>query len=700
MTINKLPITEQAKVYPDSYPRPEYDNSAYARAYREGFPWYHSQRFRIFITTTLLCTTLGLIFDFSRPAIYSSSTVLLTVTPDQVGAEIFDPSLQHALIQKNLLSAREILDTTLEALKIEGYREDQLPEDSAEFQQMLIISPLEETNLVEIRAEGKSTEILPALLNTLVSTYAQFRSDTIFRAVAETSRSLFEQQSSLQEKVARKRAELERFRANNNILALGRDENEVYAKLKGLTQALNTALENRVTAKAELDALHSAAAQGKILVVPGDERAFADLQKRHRELQEKLTELDNKYTRDYMALHPKMKSIPEQLSAVEKKIARKISTGKALVLSTASRHYDAAKNAELALQRQLGNYKQTALAFSSSFSTHEALKEELIQLEEHFREIQQHITELQVKQQQKYPQIDVIEPAYLTNKPVRPNYWRDAGFVLVGSVFIGMLAIWMYEFLRNRRPEDENYPPAPKYVAVVDPRLMTLEARSAPQPILSGEIGAEATASLEQTTDKLTSPTAIRTIRDLSETELKSLLAVANLPTRQLISLLLSGVRPDELEELTTLNFAPLENEIPDQQLTLSAPNARTLPIVGALQLLLHKTHGYPQWLDSSENLDAEYFNAMINCAAIDAGLNEPSNIDSTCLYQNYICFLVRSGIRLSELGKIVGSLSPIQLKQYGQLSPAGTGLLADEFITTHPALLALETELNPSKPT
>jgi uncharacterized protein involved in exopolysaccharide biosynthesis len=681
---NKLPLVEPAGAYPDGYQTPVFGATTHSPSFKQRAPWYHSQRFRIFFATFLLCTTLGLIFDFSRPAVFSSSAVLLTVTPDRVGAEVDDPSLQHALIQKNLLRAKTTIDATLKRLQFEGYSQEQLP-DSAQFQQMLNVVPHEATNLVEVSAEGGNADILPVLLNTLVATYAQSRSEAIAAAVNETSSALLEQQRSLEKEVAIKREELEIFRANNNILSLGRNENEVYAKLNGLTEALNTALEKRITSKAELDALQAAAAQGKTLVPPSDERAFSDLQRRQQNLRDKLTELDNKYTRDYMALHPEMKAVPEQLAAVEKQIAQKEAAGKSLVLTSASRNYQAAKNAEIALQRQLDDYKQTALAFSNSFSRHEAKKEELIQLEEHKRFVQQQITELRVEQQQQYPQIDVIEPAYLSSKPIRPYYWRDAAYIVGGSLLLGFLAIWLYEFLRRSQSQSDHYPPAPHYVTVLDPR-MTTETNAVTNQNRTGNQLADETRESPGYLPNKTSTA----LRELDETALQDLLSAADLPTQQLIALLLSGVRPDELTTLSAESFART-GQTSEQHIVLKTSHPRMLTLNSVLQQLLEKTQGVPQWMTSTEQAQTVSFNAMLNCAAIDAGLEAPSNIDCACLHQSYICYLVRSGIKLSELRDVIGQLSPLQLTHYGQLSPPGPGLPAKEIETVHPALNVLK---------
>ena len=321
------------------------------------------------------------------------------------------------------------------------------------------------------------------------------------------------------------------------------------------------------------------------------------------------------------------------------------------------------------------------------------MKEELIQLEEHKRVILQRITDLHIEQQQKYPQIQIIEPAYASDTAVYPLYWRDAGIIAVCSLLLGLLAVWLYEFLRRTHDDNQNQAPAPNYVTILDSRLAANPEKQIPQAQLLDEARNEG-LSLEQSASTLLGKPSVDTsVRELEEREIKALLAAADLPTQQLIALLLSGIRPDELGTLKPESFTLPEqtsHQQTPQQIQLNTFNPRALAIPPALQELLAKTQGAPQWLSADEETDDTFFNAMLSCAAIDAGLSEPSSINSTCLQQSYIYFLVRSGIKLSELGSIVGPLSPVQLTQYGQLSPSGPGLAADEIETVHPALKKL----------
>ena len=99
----------------------------------------------------------------------------------------------------------------------------------------------------------------------------------------------------------------------------------------------------------------------------------------------------------------------------------------------------------------------------------------------------------------------------------------------------------------------------------------------------TGQAVTKTIAPTQQTTNALLDKQAA--IRELSENKLKILLAVADLPTQQLIGLLLSGVRPDELETLMASNFTA-NNKTVEQQIKLTAYNPRTLLIPSVLQQL------------------------------------------------------------------------------------------------------------------
>jgi hypothetical protein len=71
----------------------------------------------------------------------------------------------------------------------------------------------------------------------------------------------------------------------------------------------------------------------------------------------------------------------------------------------------------------------------------------------------------------------------------------------------------------------------------------------------------------------------------------------------------------------------------------------------------------------------------LLCCAAIDGGLSEPEQITVEALRFTYILFLIRQGIKLVDLTKIVGSLPPSQLIELGRFSPADSGVSLEQIV-------------------
>jgi hypothetical protein len=65
--------------------------------------------------------------------------------------------------------------------------------------------------------------------------------------------------------------------------------------------------------------------------------------------------------------------------------------------------------------------------------------------------------------------------------------------------------------------------------------------------------------------------------------------------------------------------------------------------------------------------------------AAHDAGIDRPGEVTPDALWHTGAAFLARQGIRLADLAKVVGRLSPEQAAAFSALAPAGKRLALDE---------------------
>ena len=72
--------------------------------------------------------------------------------------------------------------------------------------------------------------------------------------------------------------------------------------------------------------------------------------------------------------------------------------------------------------------------------------------------------------------------------------------------------------------------------------------------------------------------------------------------------------------------------------------------------------------------------------AAHDAGVPDAHDVDADVMRHTYISFLVRQGLRLSELEKAVGPVPPALFLHYRTLSPEGPGRSLDGVNCVFPA--------------
>jgi hypothetical protein len=506
------------------------------------------------------------------------------------------------------------------------------------------------------------------VVNTWVDAYLAAQASTR-KTASESNDAAYRQQSAaLEQKVAAKRKQLEDFRRQYDIVSMERDENRAAAKLRGLTEALNTANEQEVTAEARLRALREAVASGQPVARIDDERTLANLEQRAVALREQLQDFEQRYTPAYMALDANIKATKRNLERIEQEIELKRRQAQQAALSEAEQALGSAREAAANLRRQMEEYKQTVAAFTARFAEHEALQQDLFELEQLNREVQQRLVQTEIMDEHQLPRLEVLERAFVPERPVRPLFLRDAG-ISVGIAFVlGLFAVWFYEFVGRRDGQTATTESPPFFYRVIQ--------RSRPVTELPAE----------QPTPALNHLPA----RELAESETALLLNTEDAATRVLIMTLLSGL---SVEQAAKLRWEDVD--LHAAQLHVGGPDARQIPLPLRLRDSLadfkpgESTADLPIWVDADGNaLQVADLDAMIETAAYDAGLNRPAEVTGQALRYTYLAFLVRQGARLTDLSRIVGRpIPPTELVTYGRLSPPGPGLPIEQVERVYPLL-------------
>ncbi len=619
--------------------------------------WLKSKRMLIFLIAFAVTAIISMSYVLGRSSIYRSHATLLTMAKTAIDQRSVDVDLQHVAIQKQLLLGADMLAEIIKTLQSHPEVKTQLT--ASDIRSMLDVQPVAETNLVEIVAEGPDPKILPILVNTWLDAYLKGRENEIAQATGDTTQRIQTEISGLTEKINQKRIELELFRENNHIVSTGREENEALARLKGLNDSLNKAIEEEVKAKARLDSIKKSIAKGQAVVPKEDTQKLAMLEKRAQELKEELADLDRRYTREYMALTPSLKVIPEKIATLQTEIDQLRSAGQRIVLSEAEQEYVAALQTTQAIRDQLEAHKKKAADFTARFTEHEALKIDLEGLEQRLRETQERLIQIETKYGGKFPQVDVVERAAVPLQPIWPDYSRDSLIALISSLIMGLIAVWVVEFLTRKEKANlainlsgvHIYGGEESAREVVNQLPMTQQRTLAQQSVQPALIGG--------------------VIQEISPQKIYQLFQAGNNKEKQLMALLLSGLTLDEITLLDPQCF-DLENN----QLSILGKYSRKIPLHPALRRLV-EARGYNLSGASGHALNLDDLAVLLTCTIVDAGLTAAEGISADALRQTYLIYLVRQGMRLSDLEQIVGHITSTELTTLSQFAPLGPKLAA-----------------------
>jgi len=613
-------------------------------------------RLVIFAAVFLFCLLLSLSVIFLQPAIYQSYATLLTVAKTAIDQTSQEADIQHVAIQKQVLLGPELLTETADRLKKGDDTGTDISLTPSAIRDMLDVRPIADTNLIEMVAEGDNPALLPLLINTWIDVYLDARTKEMAQSKGSTIEMVQDELSTLIKKIELKRFELEQFRQHNAIISAERQDNEAPARLKGLTDSLNKASEEEVKAKARLDAIRKSIERGQTVVPSEDTRTLGALEKRAQELREQLEELDRQYTREYMALSPDLKVIPEKLESLENEIHHIRHKGQSIIVSEAEQEYAAARQATRSIQEQLDQHRKKAAEFTARFTEHEALKSDLEELEQLYRDTQARLAQVEAQHTGKYPYVDIIERAFLPHNPIKPDYLWNAMIATIASLLLGLAAIWIFEFLMHKEQEKVAIHLSGIHLHNQD----NLGLPHDPLNILPSE-----PVNLPQKSVQILEH--IR-ISELTSQQITALFQSADLKEKQLLIFLLSGLT---LSEIIALQHDEIDLE--NNSLTIGNTNtsARTIPLHPVLAELYSK-HGYCLTDPAGNRLSQEDLEALLSCMQIDAGLSAIQPISAWILRNTYILYLVKQGIRLSDLEAITGYISPTELSDYGIYAPPG----------------------------
>jgi succinoglycan biosynthesis transport protein ExoP len=174
--------------------------------------------------------------------------------------------------------------------------------------------------------------------------------------------------------------------------------------------------------------------------------------------------------------------------------------------------------------------------------------------------------------------------------------------------------------------------------------------------------------------------------RELEQHEVAALAQASDDDSRLVVLLLLSGISLDEALALrgSDIDLGPgLIHVGGESERDVALPE----PLRGLL--VVRTTAVSPEQLllgHQDRPATRDTVRAQILAAAHDAGIEGVIDVTSDCLRHTYVAFLVRQGIRFSDLTRIVGRLPAEVLGAYSALSPRGSRFPREAINVVYPA--------------
>ncbi len=640
----------------------------------------------------------GMVYNFSRPAIYLAST-RLRINPGSVQVESVvatggtqgtnaTRSLQSEL---QVLTSRPLLESATAQLSpaLQAAATTGGSDYVSALQAGLEVRVANGTDVVMLSFHGAHSELAAGLVNGLVLAYME-RLEKDYQATSGDSIAQNQEEvERLQQRVATKRGQIEEFRLRHNIVSLEREENAMLGQIKGQTEALNRAQERVAVAEGKVRSAKQTVAIARPVSptqAPRVNPTLASMEHRASVLREELIELNRQFTKAYLDMDPKSRSIRDRLAELERQIAQQEKIGsqteaneqqvaRNTSLTAAEEELTAARDAVERLQAQATSNRGMVQQFTARFNEYRSLSAELVPIEALLRDATQRKARLEAGERGRRPSVKVLEPAVAPIEPWQPQYTRDAGLVLGSSLVLALLAMWMVELFNKQDVQ-------PTMVVAQNMPRPAFEPGHYPDLALAGpgnaslSIGARRALATPQRHELLAAPAS--SPRELSDQEVAALLDNCVPAARLFSHLMLRGLTAEESLGLKAVNLAPSIKGI-----TVEGRAARTLSLdAGFFDYLAAIAAPDGRGLVAAlgeKNLTTEEMEVQLLYAAHDAALDEPSEVTPEALRHTCAAHLARQGIRLSELAKLMGPLDAAQARILSAMAPAGRRLNLDE---------------------
>jgi capsular exopolysaccharide synthesis family protein len=303
----------------------------------------------------------------------------------------------------------------------------------------LTVVPVRDSSVIEVRFESPDPKLAAAFVNTLTRIHIEQDIEARSRASREASAQLTEQLDEQRRKMQASEQALQDYRERENSVSLDDGQNIVLQRLAALNTSVTQAKTDLIAAEARYRQLAAIKDDPKALATSALVRSNAVAE----QLRERLATLQRERTQLAGSLgekHPEMMRIEAGIAMAERDLVAEM----AQTVESVRQDVVAAQARERQLSAALEAQKASALALNRNGIEYSLLLREVESNRQVYQSLLQRANEVAVSSGLTGRSIDVVDPAEVPRRPVRPDTTTNVlvGLLLAGVLGIGMAFVW------------------------------------------------------------------------------------------------------------------------------------------------------------------------------------------------------------------------------------------------------------------
>ncbi|HXG70788.1 MAG TPA: polysaccharide biosynthesis tyrosine autokinase [Gemmatimonadaceae bacterium] len=315
----------------------------------------------------------------------------------------------------------------------------------------LTVAPIRNSRLVDVKYQLPDGAQAASIVNTLAKNYIEQNLEYKFMASKEASDWLGERLGEQRKQVEQAEVSLQRYREQNDAIAMEDTQNIVVQKLSDLNAAVTRAKTERIQKESMYQQLQASQSNPAMLdtfpailtnsFIQQQKSELAALQQQQGQLAEKLGDK-----------HPDLIKIKSAIQLAQLKLNGEI----AKVVQSVRSEYQAALAQENSLTSALNQQKGEALSMNRKAIDYGVLDRDVQSSKQIYDSLMQRAKETGVAGELKTSNIRVVDLAEQPRRPVRPQKRTNLLLALFGGTLLACGLVFFFEYVDSRikNPEE------------------------------------------------------------------------------------------------------------------------------------------------------------------------------------------------------------------------------------------------------